>query len=71
MENNKKIYYLIDTNNWKIVMTSVVVDYKIAAAKNTGYMLSNSALRWLGHEELERIKPDLMHKGNKIFKPQD
>lgn len=66
----KKIYYLIDTNTWKVVMTSDVVDSRIASGKNNGYMLSNSALRWFGHDELKRIKPDLEHRGHKIFRPQ-
>lgn len=42
----KNRYYLIDTADWRCVEISVVLSESDVAAKNTGYMLSNSSLRW-------------------------
>lgn len=50
----KKIYYLINTDNWSCSEMSAVMSDSDVAAKNAGYMHNNSSLRWYAREELEQ-----------------
>lgn len=51
----KNTYYLIDTLNWRCIETSVVLAESDVAAKNAGYMLSNSTLRWYRGDALTHL----------------
>ena len=48
-------YYLVDTNNWRIVQINSTMDKSDNNAKNQGYMHSQSPLRWYEAEDIKHL----------------
>jgi hypothetical protein len=53
-----KAYYLIDTNIWRIIQINSTMNKGDVAAKNQGYMHSNSTLRWYEDDEIRHLPLD-------------
>jgi len=50
-----KAYYLIDTNNWRLIQINSTMDKSDIDAKNQGYMHSQSSLRWYLADEIKHL----------------